>query len=151
MLRTVSNSAQATNTDLLCGQRPCATRNFTKMDITMQKSMLAAAIAVALLSPIAGAETTVSETTARATSGPAGAEVSSSQTEKTVDEYGNVVKKSETYQSKDPLTGESRSSTSTSVEGADGTTHSYEQEHTIDRTGNGARVLEEKTTTTTIH
>lgn len=120
----------------------------------MKKSLLTAAIAITLLSPTAGAETTTSETTARSstsTTEPTGTESKSHHVEKRFDEDGNMVQKSETYNSEDPVNGESSSSTSSSVQHPDGSTHEFEQKQIIEKSGTDNTVLEETTTTTTVH
>jgi len=122
-------------------------------DPIMKKTILSSAIAFALLSPIAGAETTTSETTARSstsTTGSNGTESNSSHVEKRFDADGNLEQKSETYNSKDPVSGESSSSTSSSVEHPDGSTHELEQKQRVEKTGADNTVYEETTTTTTV-
>jgi hypothetical protein len=119
----------------------------------MQKSILAAAITFVLLSPIAGAETTTSETTVRSstsTTAPTSTEYEASHTEKWVDEDGTVMEKSETYNSKDPVSGESSSSTTSTVQHPDGSTHEIEQKQSIEKSGTDNTVLEKATTTTTV-
>ncbi|MGH8598179.1 MAG: hypothetical protein ACREXT_16120, partial [Gammaproteobacteria bacterium] len=96
----------------------------------MQNSLLAGAMALAFLSPLAGAETTSSQTTT--TTIEPSTEYSSSRTEQQVDADGNVIKKTETYKSEDPVTGDSSSSSSTSVETPEGAKSTVEQERTID-------------------
>ncbi len=120
----------------------------------MQKTLLASAVALALISSLASAETTSSEISTHSTTttvAPANPVYSSTRTQEQVDEHGNVIKKSQTYNSKDPVTGESRSSSSTSVESPDGTKSTVEQERTTDGSNGGSSAVEKRTTVTTSH
>ena len=119
----------------------------------MQKSLLAGAVALTLISSLAGAETTSSEITTHSsttTVAPANPVYSSTRTQQQVDEHGNVIKKTQSYNSKDPVTGESSSSSSTSVESPDGSKSTVEQERTSE-TSNGTSSAVEKRTTVTTH
>lgn len=116
----------------------------------MQNSLLASAIALALLSPLVGADTTSSQTSTHSTTTtvePTSPEYSSSRTEHQVDGSGNVIKKRETYKSPNPITGESSSSSSTTVESPDGSSSTVEKERTTD-SGGGTSAVEKRTTTT---
>ncbi len=118
----------------------------------MKKSLFAGAIALALVGPLASAETTSSATTTRSTTTSVESshpEYTSTRTEQQVDQYGNVIKKSSTYKSANPVTGESSSSSSTSVESPDGSTSTVEQARTSDGTYSGTKAVETRTTTTT--
>lgn len=113
----------------------------------------AAALVLVLLSLPLGAETVTSATTTRTTTSPVestSGEHTSSRSQEMVDEDGNVITNSETYNSRDPLTGKQSSSATTSVEHPDGSSHTVEQERAVEPTGSGGSEVEETTTTTTV-
>ncbi len=116
----------------------------------MRKSLLAGLIALAAAGPIACADTTSSQTTTTSTTttvSPASRDYSSRKSEQRLDQNGNVIKKSQTYQSPDPLTGDSSLKSSTTIERPDGTTHTVEIERTTDGNSNDTTEVERRTTT----
>ena len=115
----------------------------------MQISILAGALTLALASPLVLADSTSPQTSTYSTttkSVPTAPAYSSTRTEQKLDEHGNLIKKTETYHSKDPATGDSSSNSSTTVASPDGSHSTVEQERTSD---GSSSVTEKRTTTTT--
>lgn len=117
----------------------------------MQYSILAGALSLALVAPLVLADSSSSETSTYSTTRttPGDASYSSSKTEQKLDEHGNVIKKSETYNSKDAVTGDSSSSSSTTISSPDGSQSTVERARSSDGTYGGTSVTEKRTTTTT--
>ncbi len=118
----------------------------------MKTLVLAGAIALAIGSSLAGAETTSATSTSSTTTTvePKAPEYSSSRTERHVDQDGNMIKKSQTYNSADPASGKSSSHSSTTVVSPDGSASSVERERTTGRSYDGSTAVEKRTTTTTV-
>ena len=116
----------------------------------MQISIFAGALMLALASPLVVAESSSSQTSTYSTtkSVPAEPAYSSSRTEQQVDEHGNVVKKTQTYNTTDPATGNSSNSSSTVLSRPDGSQSSVEQTRERSNTDGGGTVTEKRTTTT---
>ena len=117
----------------------------------MQISILAGALTLALASPLVLADSSSSQTSTYSTttkSVPTDPTYSSTRTEQQLDEHGNLIKKSHTYNSKDPATGASTSSSSTTTSSPDGTQSTSEQERTTNGAYGGS-VTEKRSTTTT--
>ena len=116
----------------------------------MQYSLLAGALALTLVTPLVFADSSSSQTSTYSTThaSPSDPAYSSTKTEQQLDEHGNAIKKTESYNSKDPVTGNSNSSSSTSVVSPDGSTSTVEKAHTSDGTYGGSSVTEKRTTTT---
>ena len=118
----------------------------------MQISILAGALTLALTSPLVLADSSSSQTSTYSTSTksvPAEPVYSSTRTEQQLDEHGNMIKKSHTYNSNDPATGGSTSSSSTTTSSADGSQSTSEQERTTNGAYGGSSVTEKRSTTTT--
>ncbi len=118
----------------------------------MQYSLLAGALALTLVTPLVLADSTSSQTSTYSTTthaSPGEPAYSSTKTEQQLDEHGNVIKKTESYNSKDPATGNSNSSSSTSVTSPDGSTSTVEKARTTNTTYGDTSVTEKRTTTTT--
>jgi hypothetical protein len=114
----------------------------------MTKSLIAGAVALAVVSSYAVAETTSTTTHSTNTEGSVSSEYSTTRSEQKYDVNGNVIKRTQTYKSKNPLTGTSSSSSSTSVERPDGSKTSVEQQRTTDDSYDGTSTTEHRTTTT---
>lgn len=111
---------------------------------------MAGVVALAWIGPPAMAESTSSQTSTKSTvtvTSPS-REYSASKS-KTLEKNGTVVKKSETYKSPDPVTGESSSKSSTTVESPDGSTSTHEKERTTYGTYGATSEVEKRTSTTT--
>ena len=120
----------------------------------MQYSFLAGALTLALGSPLVLADSTSSQTSTYSTttqSAPSEPAYSSTRTEQKLDAYGNVIKKSESYNSKDPRTGNANSSSSTTVTSPDGSQTTVEKAHTSSSAYGDTSVTEKRTTTTSSH
>ena len=118
----------------------------------MQISILAGALTLALASPLVLADSSSSQTSTYSTttkSVPTDPAYSSTRTEQQLDEHGNVIKKTQTYNSKDPATGESNSNSSTTVTSPDGSQSTVEQARSSNGTYGGSSMTEKRTTTTT--
>ncbi|MBI4693143.1 MAG: hypothetical protein HY749_03900 [Gammaproteobacteria bacterium] len=111
----------------------------------MNKFMLAGAAALALSLQQVHADATWSQTTTTKT---AGSDYESNSTERKVDENGNVVTKSSNYRENAPR-GDASSSSSTTVEGPDGTKARVEEHSRSD--DSGTTTEKHSTTTTTEH
>lgn len=118
----------------------------------MRTLLLATAIAVTSVGPIAYADTSSSKTTTHTTTTNAEStnpEYSSTRTEQQMDQNGNVTKKTQTYTSPDAVTGQSSLKSSDSVTRPDGSTSTVDKERTSDGTYSGTTEFEKRTTTTT--
>lgn len=118
----------------------------------MQTSIFAGTLMLALAAPLVAADSSSSQTSTYSTttkSVPADPVYSSTRTEQQLDEHGNVIKKTQTYNSKDPATGDSNSSSSTTISRPDGSQSSVEQARVRSSTDGGTSVTEKRTTTTT--
>ena len=116
----------------------------------MRITLLVSAIALTFGGPIACADTASTQTTTTSTTTtvkPTSQDYSSSKTE--LEPNGNVIKKTQTYQSPDPLTGDSSLKSSTTIERPNGTTHTVEIERKTDGLSGSATEVEKRTTTTT--
>lgn len=117
----------------------------------MKYSLLTGALALTLITPLVFADSTSSQTSSYSTTthvAPADPAYSSSSTEQKLDEHGNVIKKTETYSSRDPATGNSNSSSSTTISSPDGSQRTVEKSRTSDGSYGGSSVTEKRTTTT---
>ena len=121
-------------------------------EMIMQISILAGALTLALASPLVLADSSSSQTSTYSTttkSVPTDPAYSSTRTEQQLDEHGNVIKKTQTYNSKDPSTGDSNSSSSTTISSPDGSQSTVEQARSTNGTYGGSSMTEKRTTTTT--
>lgn len=121
-------------------------------EMIMQISILAGALTLALASPLVLADSSSSQTSTYSTttkSVPTDPAYSSTRTEQQLDEHGNVIKKTQTYNSKDPSTGNSNSSSSTTISSPDGSQSTVEQARSSNGTYGGSSMTEKRTTTTT--
>lgn len=117
----------------------------------MQYSLLAGALTLALVTPLVLADSSSSETSTYSTTRttPGDPTYSSSKSEQKLDEYGNVIKKSETYNSKDAATGDSSSTSSTTISSPDGSQSTVERARNSGDAYGDSSVTEKRTTTTT--
>lgn len=118
----------------------------------MQISIFAGTLMLALAAPLVVAETTSSQTSTYSTTSksvPADPTYSSSRTEQQLDEHGNLTKKTQTYNSKDPATGDSSSNSSTTTSRPDGSQSTVEQARVRSSSDGGSSVTEKRTTTHT--
>lgn len=116
----------------------------------MQKILMVTFVALTCGGPLAMAETTSSQTSTSSTTvaNPRG-EYSTSKTEQQVDQSGTKIKKSQTYKKSDPITGESSSKSSVSVESPDGSTRTLEKNSTTSETDGSTVEVEKRTSTKT--
>ncbi len=118
----------------------------------MQYSLLAGALSLALVAPVVLADATSTETSTYSTTShaaPGEPAYSSSKIEQKVDAQGNVIKKTQNYNSTDPATGMSNSNSSTTVVSPDGSKSTVEHARSTDGTYGGTSVTEKRTTTVT--
>ena len=116
----------------------------------MRKSSIAGVIALTFVSAVATAATTTSETTTSSSTSvnPTSPGYSTSKSEEVLAPNGNVIKKSQTYTSPDPVTGESSLKSSTTIELPSGASHTVEIERKSDGTPQGTTEVEKRTDTT---
>jgi hypothetical protein len=114
----------------------------------MRKPLLCSAVALALVSSYAVGETTSTTTYSTKTKKSVSPEYSETRTEHKLDANGNVIKKTETYISENPVTGAASASSSTTVERPDGSKTSVEHKRITDDAYNGTSTIEHRTTTT---
>jgi len=118
----------------------------------MQYSLLAGALTLALVAPLVLADSSSTETTTHSTTtqaAPGAPAYSATRTEQQLDAHGNVIKKTESYNSTDPATGNANSSSSTTISSPDGSQSTVERARSTE-TGTGGSSMTEKRTTTTV-
>ena len=118
----------------------------------MKSLIVSGTLMLALAAPLVVAESSSSQTSTYSTttkSVPTNPSYSSTRTEQQLDEHGNVIKKSETYNSTDSATGDSSARSSTTTTGPDGVQSTVEQARVRSNADGGTSVTEKRTTTTT--